>query len=308
MCLIRLYVRTNNNKLARVPRTSRFSAIHSAGWYQYPYIYGFKCYFESRLEVLSQLIDDEDGHYRLRIGRRVHYLTIPSGVYDDDTMCRPYLLIPALPALPDSSWTTMTISRDDNGSLVSTASTNPLPEIRTAWHEQHVDVLSLGRRKRLRSGVHEVEFNGAPAIVKIACFEWDVPRIEHETWAYSVIARHRRQHPEGPPIAPDFIAHVTENGRIMGLLLQKVDGEPACTDDLPDCEALVRRLHGLGLIHGDVKRYNFLVDRASEGAGARLVDFEHVEGFDDERARQELLSLPAELAEETGRGSTVLLQ
>lgn len=101
---------------------------------------------------------------------------------------------------------------------------------------------------------------------------------------------------------------MTENGRIMGLLLQKVDGEPACTDDLPGCEALVRRLHGLGLIHGDVNRYNFLVDRASEGAGAHLVDFEHVEGFDDERARQELASLPAELAEETGRGSTVLLQ
>ncbi|KID60019.1 alpha-galactosidase A, partial [Metarhizium hybridum] len=129
-----------------------------------------------------------------------------------------------------------------------------------------------------------------------------------KTWAYSIIARLRRQHPEEPPIAPDFIAHVTENGRIMGLLLQKVDGEPACTDDLPGCEALVRRLHGLGLIHGDVNRYNFLVDRASEGAGAHLVDFEHVEGFDDERARQELASLPAELAEETGRGSTVLLQ
>lgn len=81
---------------------------------------------QSNMEVLSQVIDDENGHYRLRIGRRVHYLTISSGVFDDDTICRPYLLIPKLAHLPDSPWTTMTISHDENGSLTFSTFTDPV--------------------------------------------------------------------------------------------------------------------------------------------------------------------------------------
>ncbi|KAB5547159.1 alpha-galactosidase A [Coniochaeta sp. 2T2.1] len=260
---------------------------------------------------LAQATDDERGCYRIRLGSRVHYLTIPVGVFDEDTMCRPYLLIPKLPDLPSDSppWTTMTISRDeDSGSLRTTTSTEPLPAIRTTWHEQRVDVLSLERTRRLRSGVHEVSYNGSPAVAKIACFEWDVARIERETWAYEVLAQHSN---EGTaPIAPAFLGHLTENSRVMGFLLEKVEGgEPACVDDLAGCEALLRRLHRkVGLVHGDVNRYNFLLDRGSGGGGGmRLVDFEYAEEFEEGLARAELLSLPAELAEDTGRGSTVVL-
>jgi hypothetical protein len=155
--------------------------------------------------------------------------------------------------------------------------------------------------------VQEVRYNGAPAIAKIACFKWDVARIERETWAYSIVARHHSEHINEPPITPNFLGHLTENGRIMGFLLQKVDGEPACVDDLGSCEALLRRLHRLGLLHGDVNRYNFVVDRVSR-SGMRLVDLEYAEEFDEELARVELLSLPAELAEETGRGAAVVLE
>ncbi|KAH9895545.1 alpha-galactosidase A [Xylariomycetidae sp. FL2044] len=260
----------------------------------------------SDIEVLNQLIDDENGYYRLRAGRRVHYFTIPTDVFDEDTMCRPYLLIPSLPDLPDSPWTSMTISRDEGGSLKSNISTDPLPEVQTTLHERHIDVLSLERTTRFRSGVHEVQYNGAPAIAKIACFQWDIARIERETWAYSVMARYHDQHQTEPPIGPKFLGHLTENGRTMGILLEKVAGESACVEDLDRCETVLRRLHCLGLIHGDVNRHNFVVDRTS-GSGVRLVDFEHAEKFDEQLARAELLSLPAELAEETGRGATVTL-
>ncbi|KAG5752783.1 hypothetical protein H9Q70_004591 [Fusarium xylarioides] len=260
---------------------------------------------KSDMEILSQEIIHDDGHYRLRTGLRVRYLRIPVGTFDDDTMCRPYLLIPKLLDLPDSPWTTMTISQDENGSLTSVISMDPLPEIRTAWHEQHVDVLTLKSTRRFRSGVHEVQYNDAPAIAKIACFEWEIRRIERETWAYSLLEDHQSQHPNESLIAPKFLAHLTENGRIMGLLLEKVDGESACADDLEHCETLLRRLHrDLGLVHGDVNRYNFLVDRVS-GRSVRLVDFEHAEDFNESLARDELLSLPVELTEETGRGATV---
>lgn len=260
---------------------------------------------KSDMEILSQEINDEYGQYRLRTGLSVRYLTIPIDTFDDDTMCRPWLLIPKLPDLPDSPWTTATISRDDNGTLKSAISMDPQPEIRTAWHEKHVDVLTLSSTRRFRSGVHEVQYDGAPAVAKIARFDWEMRRVERETWAYSLLADHASQKPDEPPIGPKFLSHLTENGRIMGLLLEKVDGESACIDDLGDCEALLRRLHrDLELTHGDVNRYNFLVDRAS-GGGVRLVDFEHAHDLDESLAREELLSLPAELTEETGRGASI---
>ncbi|KAH9214491.1 hypothetical protein DL95DRAFT_389461, partial [Leptodontidium sp. 2 PMI_412] len=54
----------------------------------------------SQIEILNQLIDDEQGIYRVRAGHRVHYVTIPTSTFDEDTMCRPYLLIPQLPVFP----------------------------------------------------------------------------------------------------------------------------------------------------------------------------------------------------------------
>jgi hypothetical protein len=197
----------------------------------------------------------------------------------------------------------MTITRDKNdGSLTSTISTDPLREIKTTWHEVSIDVLSLKRMRRLRSGLHEVQYNGAPAIAKVANFEWQIAQIERETWAYSWLADNANERPDEPPIAPKFLGHLTENGRTMGFLLEKLDGEEAGIADLADCEALLDRLHNdVGLVHGDVNRYNFVIDRVS-GGGVRLVDFEHAQEFDEELARTELMSLPAELTEETGRG------
>jgi hypothetical protein len=62
----------------------------------------------------------------------------------------------------------------------------------------------------------------------------------------------------------------------------------------------------MGLVHGDVIRYNFLVEEGVKN-GVRLVDFEHADEFDEEVAREELLSLPAQLAEETGRGTSTVI-
>jgi hypothetical protein len=50
----------------------------------------------------------------------------------------------------------------------------------------------------------------------------------------------------------------------------------------------------------DVNRYNFLF--GLDGTILRMVDFEHVEDFDEGSAREELLALPVELAEGSGRG------
>ncbi|KAI9663863.1 MAG: hypothetical protein M1821_007353 [Bathelium mastoideum] len=214
---------------------------------------------KSEVEVLSQEIDDEDGFYQVRAGRKVHYLHIPAHIFDEDTMCRPYLLIPKLPDFPDTDWTTMHIYRGASGSLEFAISFDPLPTVQTTWHPRRIGVLSLKQTKRHRSNVHEVLYENRPAVAKIARFEWEIPRMETETWAYSIINRDRDEHANEPKIAPDFLGHVIENGRVIGFLMEKVDGTFASEEDLESCETALRRLHRMGLIHGDVNRYNFII-------------------------------------------------
>ncbi|KAI9809775.1 MAG: hypothetical protein M1825_000208 [Sarcosagium campestre] len=263
---------------------------------------------KSDLEILSQLIDDETGSYRIRAAERVHYLTIAADVFDHDTMCRPYLLIPALPDLTAGDWTKMEVYRDGGigGPLQSRISWDKLPEVETIWHPLEIDILSLKMIKWHRSGVHEVLLpNGRLAIAKYACFGWQIPSMERETRAYAILDDFFRDLSEGnvnqiQPLAPTFMAHLTENGRVMGILLEKIDGIFASIEDLSACEDALKRFHATGMIHGDVNRYNFILESTEKRV--RLLDFEHTAPYEEDEAREELLSLPAELAEDTGRG------
>ncbi|KAI9669891.1 MAG: hypothetical protein M1831_006926 [Alyxoria varia] len=258
---------------------------------------------KSQLGVLSQEIDDKKCFYRIRARNRVHFVVVDAGVFDEDTECRPYLLIPALPDFPDDSWTRMHVSRSPDGSLHTDIDHDPLPTITTTWHPRRIDVLSLRETERYGANVRGVLWEGRPAVAKIACWPWEISRIANETQAYKTIEKHLQ--PGEAALAPAFLGHLVENGRVMGLLLEKVEGADfASAGDLAPCADAVRRLHRMGLLHGDVNRYNFLIDRKRKHV--QMVDFEHVQGFEERAAREELKRLPAELAEETGRGGPAM--
>jgi RIO-like serine/threonine protein kinase len=85
----------------------------------------------------------------------------------------------------------------------------------------------------------------------------------------------------------------------MGFVLEKMEGRPASLQDLSMCEAALGKLHGLGHVHDDVNRYNFLITND----GVKLLDFEHlVENASPEAMRKELENVHAELIDESGRG------
>lgn len=168
----------------------------------------------STISILNQEITDEDGIYRIRFGEKVVYLTISADVFDDETMCRPYLLIPKLSAFPEDGWNRMKIVRPSKDAPLEVSTTNdPLPEIETAWHHEHIDVLSLEEIEYRRSTVHEVLYNGTAATSKIAAFDWQIPSIEREIWAYGILDEHQHEHPEEPQISPRVLGHLTECGR-----------------------------------------------------------------------------------------------
>ena len=255
----------------------------------------------STISILNQIIDDLEGAYRVRFGDRVGYLIISTDVFDEDTMCRPNLLIPKLPELPQDGWTKIKIVRPSVGAPLEIIATNhPLPEIETVWHRDKIDVLSLTQSKCHRSNVHEVLYGGIPAISKIAAFDWQIPRLGRETWAYSILDQHQRPEFGEPKISPRVLGHLTECGRVMGILLERLDEGFASADDLPDCSNALRRLHEIGMVHGDVNRYNFVVNKQSRQVS--MVDLEHAAALDEATAELELQSLVSELKEDTGRG------
>lgn len=132
-------------------------------------------------------------------------------------------------------------------------------------------------------------------IAKIARFEWEIPRIEHETRIYQLL--HQKH---AVDLAPRFLGHIREGGRVMGFLLEKLHGRShASINNLDQCELALKSFHGLGLIHGDVNRYNFLVGEDS----VKLIDFERSEeGAAEQLMSTELRSLYAEFIEDSGRG------
>ncbi|PVH77531.1 hypothetical protein DL98DRAFT_517272, partial [Cadophora sp. DSE1049] len=252
--------------------------------------------------ILSMEVDDDDSfesEYRLRIGNQVKYLIISPRTFDRDILSFPIHSLPRLPH--NEEWTVAHISRDKtSGGLKTSISNQTLAGVRCQWHHTRVDCLELEKTRQLTAMAFEAVSHSifpitprspAAIIAKIARFEWELPRIEQETRAYQLL--------EGSELAPRFLGHVHENGRIMGLLIEKIEGRSASSQDLSICEKALSQLHELGLTHGDVNRYNFLITEE----GVKLVDFECLlENATPESMRKELENLRAELVDESGRG------
>ncbi|KAL2184711.1 alpha-galactosidase A [Thermothelomyces heterothallicus CBS 203.75] len=252
--------------------------------------------------ILSMEVDDDnsfESEYRLRVGNQVKYLVIAPGTFDRDTLSFPIQSLPHLPY--HEEWTVANISRDKaSGDLRTSFLNRTLAGVKCQWHHTKVDCLELEKTKQLTALAFEAFSHSIPlttlpppttVIAKIARFEWELPRIEQETRAYQLL--------EGSGLAPRFLAHVHENGRIIGILLEKTEGRPASFQDLSACETALGNLHKLGLVHGDVNRYNFLITKE----GVKLLDFECFrENASPELMSKELENLRAELVDESGRG------
>lgn len=92
---------------------------------------------------------------------------------------------------------------------------------------------------------------------------------------------------------------MTEEGRVIGFLIEYVEGRHATISDLPACEAIVRRLHGLGVLHGDLNKHNFLISES----GAVLIDFETAKQSENSEAMErEVEGLKGQLLDESGNG------
>lgn len=72
-----------------------------------------------------------------------------------------------------------------------------------------------------------VQFEG-PIVMKIARFAWEIPQLDAETKAYSWL--------QGQDFCPAFLGHVTEDGRVIGFIMEHISGaRHADVEDIAEC-------------------------------------------------------------------------
>lgn len=140
------------------------------------------------------------------------------------------------------------------------------------WHENVYDITALGLQTNKQILPHifrcTLPKGKVPAIAKLLRGQHaTIDSLAQETRLYQRI--------QGAGIGPRFLGHVAQDGRIIGLLLEHVDGRDARIEDLKACEKIVKRFHALGLVHRDMQGSNFVVVNTSSGLlQCVLIDFE----------------------------------
>ncbi|KAH7308939.1 hypothetical protein B0I35DRAFT_441048 [Stachybotrys elegans] len=244
----------------------------------------------SNVQLLTLLVDssdEEDSEYRFLVdGRDVKYVTVAPGALPKEDRTFAPVLIPLLPPFPPGDWNEGHIPKDPTTGQLFFARYEKveLNGIVHNWHPTQIDFLELTKLDRLRQNVQRVSHPlfEIPIIFKFAEFPWQIPYFESETIAYEWI--------EGKGIGPRFLGHVTEAERVMGWVMEDLGGwKTAEPGDLAACQEVLGKLHDLGIRHGDINRFNFLVQEGK----ALLVDFEtaekcsHVKELEEEYGRLE---------------------
>lgn len=171
---------------------------------------------------------------------------------------------------------------------------DPLPGVGHTWHPIHIDHLHLTKVQKLSFNVNEAvcpQIGPEKVVVKYARFPWEIARLEVETRAYEWV--------QDRDIGPKFLGHLTENGRTIGFIIERVEGRHPAETGLSACQAALTRLHALSIRHGDTNKHNFLI----HGSRATLIDFDKTsKSADVQQLTEEMNGLVAKLRNQSGGG------
>lgn len=249
------------------------------------------------IQLLQASVNADDASYfRILVDNKfIKYIIIESDVYDTEDLCFGPSFVSLLPPLPSGDWNVGFIYQDwaTGAGHFGSVSRALLPEIKHTWHPLRVDYLELKMGENLRSNVYEATCPrfSSTVVVKLALFDFHLQYLEDETAAYEWIKDHL--------IGPEFLGYVTEEGRVMGYIMSRVeDGHHATPDDHDVCHSVLSELHSLGIKHGDINKHNFLV----HGGKATLIGFEFASpSASRDELDDELRSLSDHLKDTSGR-------
>lgn len=100
---------------------------------------------------------------------------------------------------------------------------------------------------KLRSNVYEATCSRfeSTVVVKFARFDYEIWQLDAETTANEWIDSHG--------IGPKFLGHLTEEGRVIGFIVERItEFRDATPDDLTLCQQTLSKIHDLGIKHVDI--------------------------------------------------------
>lgn len=235
-----------------------------------------------RVELLqAEVAEDDESYFRILVdGRSVKYITIEHGLYSEEDMCFGPSLAVILPDLPPGDWNDGLVAKNPETGHphFARAVRTEFPSVTSLWHNTRIDYQDIVVGEKIRTGIYEItcaQFD-VPVVAKFARFEWEIQYLENETAAYEWIGTR--------DICPQFLGHLTEDGRVIGFLMERITNvRHAGPEDLTPCQQALSQIHQLGIRHGDINRFNFLI----RGSKAILLDLDTAQKCDDQNALQE---------------------
>lgn len=184
----------------------------------------------------------------------------------------------------DQEWTTLTIFLDAEGNVKYTKDEwrpHYLPILER--EKERVNILDLETIRILSERVFLVLHNGQRRVLKICPFKRLLPLLLQELRAYFVLQK------RGCKIIPQVTAFVYERSKkeVIGFLCEEIIGETPTPDDYEMVKQGVEKLHGYGVVHGDLNKYNMMITTE----GLRFLDLESTIFDEDGKTRSELSRL-----------------
>jgi hypothetical protein len=171
--------------------------------------------------------------------------------------------------VPTGDWNVANLVLSTNGKfLVDSTENKRFPDATAIWNASKIDLLELGEcleqceANELQLLGH-VPSNAYPSpegfgIPKVLAF-WNFNLegqhnhgLSQESYIYSLF--------QDISIAPRFLAHLTDNHeRVIGYVLESVPARQASISDLDLCQDVLRKLHDMGIAHGNISKECFLI-------------------------------------------------
>ncbi|OBT82034.1 hypothetical protein VE02_09442 [Pseudogymnoascus sp. 03VT05] len=249
-----------------------------------------------REEVLSLDLEEDDYLYHIRRGDRIVYVSVlHADIVPPEHRTEGSRILSHLRRHPgwDGKWRTLTARKRDGGveCTVNKFEAHKLDSGAVgACAGPAFNLLELERCGRISERMARVVVGGTVCVVKIARFKHELEALEREVRVYDALRDRKFS------LCPGFIGYVyeEEKDRAVGFLMEELYGRHPDIRDLGTCEDTVEQLHGVGVVHGDLNKYNIIVS----GNVAKLIDFEVSTFLEDghhEEAKDELRKLADQL-------------
>lgn len=253
------------------------------------------------LQYFPHLRSTNQGYTRilLKDTGTIKYLTFPStgpasAIYFDER----HLTEP----LPEGDWNVAHIAQDANNDSIHVVRTEKvlLDTIRPVWSPHIVDYTALRDPEQDEHGnqpfrqdeskIDGRAFGVGKALVKMSWLPDTTDSLSVETEVHAWI--------NGYGIGPKFLAHLTENNdRVIGYLIEDVQGRTATINDLPACQDVLSQLHMTGhLLGDDFGRSSFLILPSERALITNFSNCERCDIANNEAFQREMVQLEAVLA------------